>query len=63
MVSFPHAISSAWWWPLPEVTALLASAGFRVEHTERRQDSGARPHAALIARRPGSAIHSSENSL
>ncbi|PRZ04090.1 methyltransferase family protein [Isoptericola sp. CG 20/1183] len=46
-----HAVSTAWFWPVPEMSALLERAGFEVQDVERRADDGNRPHAAIVARR------------
>lgn len=48
---FDHAVTSAWFWPVEELSARVEGAGFIVEHTETRTDPAARPHAAIIARR------------
>jgi SAM-dependent methyltransferase len=51
---FPHAIAPAYYWPVEEMSAALASAGFGVDETHARTDPGSRPHAAIVARRlPG----------
>ena len=49
---FPHAVTSAWFWPPAQLAAVLERAGFEVTHTQRRQDPGARPTAVLSARLP-----------
>ncbi|WP_246470940.1 class I SAM-dependent DNA methyltransferase [Saccharopolyspora phatthalungensis] len=48
---FPHAVTTAYFWSVEEISQRLADAGFRVEATESRVDPGNRPHAALRARR------------
>jgi SAM-dependent methyltransferase len=48
--AFPHAITTAYYWPVAEMTNALASAGFQVEQTHTRTDPGSRPHAAMVAR-------------
>lgn len=48
---FPHAVSTAYFWPVDVMSGLLVDAGFHVEETETRDDPGHRPHAALVARR------------
>ena len=47
---FPHAVTTAYSWPVAEMTTALASAGFRVDEIHTRTDSGSRPHAAMVAR-------------
>lgn len=47
---FPHAVTTAYCWPVAEMTNALASAGFRVDEIHTRTDSGSRPHAAMVAR-------------
>jgi SAM-dependent methyltransferase len=50
---FDHAVVTAYWWPVPELAAWLARAGFAIVETTTRT-SGKRPHGAVIARRlPG----------
>lgn len=48
---FPHAVTTAYFWPIEEMSRLLVASGFRVEATESRADPGRRPHAAIVARR------------
>lgn len=48
---FPHAVTTAYFWPIEEMSQRLVEAGFRVERTESRVDPGRRPHAAIVARR------------
>jgi ubiquinone/menaquinone biosynthesis C-methylase UbiE len=48
---FPHAVTTAYFWSIEEMSQRLADAGFHVEATESRVDPGARPHAAIVARR------------
>ncbi|GAA1245739.1 class I SAM-dependent methyltransferase [Prauserella halophila] len=48
---FPHAVTTAYFWPVEEMSRLLLDAGFHVEESETRDDPGHRPHAALVARR------------
>ena len=47
---FPHAIATAYYWPIAEMTTALADAGFRVDETHTRTDPGSRPLAAIVAR-------------
>ncbi|GAA1208356.1 class I SAM-dependent methyltransferase [Prauserella alba] len=49
--AFPHAVTTAYFWPVDVMSRLLTDAGFRVEETETRDDPGHRPHAALVATR------------
>lgn len=46
---FTHPVTTAWTWPVPEMTSMLTQAGFHVTHSEQRHDPGTWPHAALIA--------------
>lgn len=48
---FPHAVTTAYFWPVEEMSQRLVDAGFVVEATESRADPGRRPHAAIVARR------------
>ncbi|MFC6089751.1 class I SAM-dependent DNA methyltransferase [Saccharothrix lopnurensis] len=48
---FPHAVVTAYHWPVEEMSRRLAEAGFRVEATTSRVDPGKRPYAAIVARR------------
>lgn len=48
---FPHAVTTAYFWSIEEMSRCLVEAGFRVETTESRVDPGRRPHAAIVARR------------
>ncbi|MFD2419829.1 class I SAM-dependent DNA methyltransferase [Amycolatopsis pigmentata] len=48
---FPHAVTTAYFWSIEEMSRCLADSGFRVEATESRVDPGRRPHAAIVARR------------
>jgi SAM-dependent methyltransferase len=47
---FSHAVTTAYFWSIEEMTQRLADAGFQVVATESRDD-GKRPHAAIVARR------------
>lgn len=47
---FDHAVTTAHRWPVAALSTALAAEGLVVEHTERRTDPGARPHAAILAR-------------
>lgn len=48
---FPHAVTTAYFWSIEEMSQRLVEAGFHVEATECRVDPGRRPHAAIVARR------------
>lgn len=48
---FDHAVVTAFFWPIPLLADALATAGFEVLETRSRTDPGARPHAAILARR------------
>lgn len=48
---FPHAVTTAYFWPIEEMSQRLVGAGFQVEATTSRVDPGARPQAAIVARR------------
>ena len=49
--AFPHAVTTAYFWPIEEMSQRVVAAGFEVEATESRVDPGRRPHAAIVARR------------
>jgi len=48
---FPHAVTTAYFWPVEAMSQRLVDAGFHVEATESRVDPGKRPYAAIVARR------------
>lgn len=48
---FPHAVTTAYFWSIEEISRRLLEAGFRVEATDSRVDPGRRPHVAILARR------------
>lgn len=48
---FAHAVTTAQFWPVPELGSLLEAAGFTVTGTHTRTDPGARPHGAIVAHR------------
>lgn len=48
---FPHAVTTAYFWSIGEMSQCLGKAGFHVEATESRAERGRRPHAAIVARR------------
>lgn len=49
--AFEHAVVTAWFWPVPDLTAALERAGFDVVETHTRTDPGHRPYGAILARR------------
>lgn len=46
---FPHAVTTAYFWPTEEMARLLEAAGFRVLEVQTRTDPGCRPHASISA--------------
>lgn len=50
---FDHAVSRAYFWSLEGMNNALKAAGFKVVESHQRTVPGSRPHAAVIARRPG----------
>lgn len=48
---FPHAVTTAYFWPVGKMSARLKTAGFTVREVHTRTDPGKRPHAAIIAHR------------
>lgn len=46
---FDHAIVTAHWWPIAELSARVRQAGFTVTETHTRTDPGRRPHGAIAA--------------
>lgn len=49
LVSFDHAVTTAYFWPVELLSARVRRAGFVV--TQTRHDPGSRPHEAITARR------------
>lgn len=49
--AFPHAVVTAYYWPIDELVGLLGQAGFRVVATSTRADPGVRLQAAIVAER------------
>ncbi|MFB9377174.1 class I SAM-dependent methyltransferase [Kineococcus gynurae] len=48
---FEHAVTTAYRWPVPELTTRLAAAGFvQVDRLQRSAEGERRPHAALALR-------------
>ena len=56
VVPFPHAVSTAYFWPVGDMSAQLRTAGFKVHEVRTRTDPGKRPHAAIIAHRTDMSI-------
>lgn len=46
---FDHAITTAYYCSLDQMSLLLQDAGFEILDVETRQDAGKRPHAAMAA--------------
>lgn len=51
LMPFDHAVTTAYFWPIPELTHRLDQERFTVTETQTRTDEGSRPHGAIIARR------------
>lgn len=52
--TFPHAVTTAWFWPVDALVQRVQNTGFLVTGTYTRADPGARPHGAITAiRQPG----------
>lgn len=51
--TFDHAVTTAYRWPVSELSQRLVTAGFEVIETHTRTGSGYRPHGAITARRQG----------
>ncbi|MFD4184066.1 class I SAM-dependent methyltransferase, partial [Rhodococcus sp. NPDC058514] len=49
--TFDHAVTTAYRWPMAELSRELVTAGFEVIETHTRTGSGYRPHGAITARR------------
>lgn len=47
----PHAVTTAYLWPVEGMTRLFERAGFVAEELHNRVDPNTRPHAAIMARR------------
>ncbi|EME15371.1 class I SAM-dependent methyltransferase [Rhodococcus triatomae] len=50
--AFDHAVTTAYRWPVAELARELHATGFEVVETHTRTAAGARPHGAIVARRP-----------
>ena len=46
---FEHAITTAYYWSVDQMSEMLHSAGFEILDVETRQDPGKRAHAAISA--------------
>jgi hypothetical protein len=46
---FDHAVVTAYWWSVDELSRRLVAAGFAVTGTATRVDRGRRPHGAVLA--------------
>lgn len=53
---FPHAVTTAYYWSVDELSRYLVDAGFDVLAVHSRADPGKRSHAAIVARRVFSCI-------
>jgi ubiquinone/menaquinone biosynthesis C-methylase UbiE len=51
LAPFDHAVTTAYFWPVPLLTRTIERSGFTVVESHQRTDPGHRPHAAIIARR------------
>ncbi|HIV56694.1 MAG TPA: class I SAM-dependent methyltransferase [Candidatus Stackebrandtia faecavium] len=49
VAAFDHAVTTAYFWPVPDLCRALEGTGFRIVRTYRRTDPGSRPHAAIVA--------------
>lgn len=47
--AFPHAVTTAHYWSVDGMSALLKDAGFAVADSETRVQDGRRPHASISA--------------
>lgn len=47
--SFPHAVTTAYYWSEDAMSQHLVAAGFEVQEVHVRTEPGNRPHAAIIA--------------
>ena len=48
--AFPHAVVSAYYWPLQDLGSLLERSGFEVLDLEHRRAPGARDHGSICCR-------------
>ena len=49
--AFDHAVTTAYRWPVAELSERLRASGFEIVETHTRTSPDARPHAAIVARR------------
>ncbi|MCM3657651.1 class I SAM-dependent methyltransferase [Agromyces mediolanus] len=49
--SFPHAVTTAYFWPLDELTARVEGVGFTITDAQARTDPGVRRQGLILARR------------
>ncbi|MFW0794736.1 class I SAM-dependent methyltransferase [Gordonia sp. CPCC 205515] len=54
---FDHAVTTAYFWPIHDLSHRLRRAGFAVTATQSRHDPGARPHGAIVARKHEQPTH------
>lgn len=52
-VAFDHAVTTAYYWSVDDLSKEIASAGFSITETHSRSGSGYRPHGAILATRTG----------
>jgi len=50
---FDHAVTTAYFWPVDQLSRMIEEAGFAVSARDTRDDPGARPHGAITASRVG----------
>lgn len=46
---FGHAVTTAYYWPVAELAAMVEAAGFTVTHSGTRTDPGSRTHGEIVA--------------
>ncbi|WP_235739062.1 class I SAM-dependent methyltransferase [Nocardioides alcanivorans] len=51
LTPFDHAVTTAYFWPVDQLTARVEEAGFTVSDIRTRVDAGVRPQGTLIADR------------
>ncbi len=51
LAPFPHAIATAYHWPIDLLASRVEAAGFTVTHAESRPDRPGRTHGAMLATR------------
>jgi SAM-dependent methyltransferase len=49
--AFPHAVATAYYWPIEELSRLVGEAGFRVRASSSRAEPGVRLQATIVAER------------